>query len=154
MRNSDSPHVVAPPPLIFLAGFLIGLLLQWLVPLHFVSGSALKWIGWFLAFVSGILAIWGFLTMRRAGTNINPHAPALAIVSNGPFKFTRNPLYLSLVLLTLGAALFFNIIWAIAALIPVVLIVHFGVVLREERYLASKFGQTYLDYKQKVRRWL
>jgi protein-S-isoprenylcysteine O-methyltransferase Ste14 len=154
MQNPDSPHVVAPPPLIFLAGFLIGLLLEWLMPLHFALGSALKWIGWLLAVASGILAFWAFRAMRRAGTNIDPRAPALAVVSDGPFQFTRNPLYLSLVLLTLGAALFFNVIWAVATLIPVVLIVHFGVILREERYLASKFGQTYLDYKQKVRRWL
>lgn len=154
MKNPDSPHVIAAPPLIFLAGFLAGLLLQWLMPLHLVGGTVLKWIGWLVALASGILALWAFFTMRRAGTNINPHAPALAIVSNGPFQFTRNPLYLSLVLLNLGAALFFNVIWAVVTLIPAVLTVHFGVILREERYLSSKFGQTYLDYRQRVRRWL
>ncbi|MGD0464525.1 MAG: isoprenylcysteine carboxylmethyltransferase family protein [Tepidisphaeraceae bacterium] len=154
MNDPDSPHVFAPPPLIFLAGFLVGLLLEWLVPLDRLSATTVKCIGVVVALASGILALWGRAAMRRAGTHIDPRAPALAIVTDGPFQFTRNPLYLSLVLLTLGAALVFDLLWVIVALIPVVLIIHFGVILREERYLASKFGQTYLDYKRKVRRWV
>ncbi|MGD0541680.1 MAG: isoprenylcysteine carboxylmethyltransferase family protein [Tepidisphaeraceae bacterium] len=154
MNDPDSPHVIAMPPLVFLVGFLIGLLLEWLVPLDRLSGITVKCIGVAVATASGILALWGRATMHRAGTNIDPRAPALVVVSNGPFQFTRNPLYLSLVLLTLGIALAFDLLWVIATLIPVVLIIHFGVILREERYLAAKFGQTYLDYKSKVRRWV
>jgi protein-S-isoprenylcysteine O-methyltransferase Ste14 len=154
MNDPDSPHVIAMPPLVFLVGFLIGLLLEWLVPLDRLSGITVKCIGVAVATARGILALWGRATMHRAGTNIDPRAPALVVVSNGPFQFTRNPLYLSLVLLTLGIALAFDLLWVIATLIPVVLIIHFGVILREERYLAAKFGQTYLDYKSKVRRWV
>jgi protein-S-isoprenylcysteine O-methyltransferase Ste14 len=92
--------------------------------------------------------------MRRAGTNVDPRAPALLIVTHGPFRFTRNPLYLSLTLLTIGLALCFNIIWALVTLVPTLIIMRQGVILREERYLEGKFGQPYLDYKRTVRRWI
>ncbi len=154
MNDLDSPHVIAMPPLVFLGGFLIGLLLEWLVPLDRLSGITVKCIGVAVGLASSVLALWARTTMHRAGTHIDPHAPALVVVSHGPFRFTRNPLYLSLVLLTLGIALVFDLLWVVAMLIPVLLIIHFGVILREERYLASKFGQTYLDYKRKVRRWV
>ena len=124
------------------------------LPLHLFPGIASKRIGFALATISGILALWAFIVMRRAGTHIDTRRPALAVVTTGPFRFTRNPLYLSLVLLTLGLALIFNIAWAAILLIPVTIIVHYGVIRREECYLESKFGETYLEYKRKVRRWV
>jgi protein-S-isoprenylcysteine O-methyltransferase Ste14 len=152
--NSDSPNVVAIPPLVFLAGFLAGLFLQWFAPLNFFPGVAPKIIGFVVAVTSGILAISGFIAMHRAGTNIDVRRPALAIVSTGPFRFTRNPLYLSLVLISLGVALFFNLAWVAILLVPIVFMVHYGIIKREERYLESKFGQQYLEYKNRVRRWV
>lgn len=152
--NSDSPHVVAIPPLLFLPGLLVGCFLEWLMPLHVFPGAVPKCAGSVLATISGILAVSAFIVMRRAGTHIDVRRPALTVVTTGPFRFTRNPLYLSLVLLTLGLALRFDIAWAAVMLIPVTLIVHYGVIRREERYLESKFGEQYLEYKRKVRRWI
>ena len=153
-QPSDSPHVVAVPPFIFLGGFFVALLLQWLLPVHVFPGIAWKTVGWIVALISGILAFSGFRAMHKIGTNIDVRKPALRIVSVGPFRYTRNPLYLSLVLLYLGIALFFDMAWLIALLMPIILVIHFGVIRREERYLEGKFGEDYLDYKKKVRRWV
>ena len=81
--------------------------------------------------------------MQAAGTNVNPALPTTAIVASGPFRFSRNPLYLALTLLYLGLTLAFNTWWGIVVLVPVLIIMHRGVVLREERYLDQKFGETY-----------
>jgi len=92
--------------------------------------------------------------MMRAGTNVDPTQPATVLVVDGPFKYTRNPLYLSLTLLYAGIAILVNSLWTML-LLPVVLVVmRKGVVDREERYLARKFGEQYLRYKASVRRWI
>ena len=91
--------------------------------------------------------------MRRAGTNIRPDRPATVIVTDGPFRFSRNPLYLSLTLVYVGIASMMNALWPLLLLVPLLLIVQRGVVLREERYLEAKFGETYRSYKTRVRRW-
>ena len=92
--------------------------------------------------------------MRRAGTNVRPDQPSTAIVSDGPFRFTRNPLYLSVATMFVGIALLANSAWFLVLLIPMGLLLHFGVVLREERYLDAKFGAPYKDYRARVRRYL
>ena len=92
--------------------------------------------------------------MKQAGTNINPLQPATSLVTTGPFRFSRNPLYLSLTLLFAGLSLILNSLWGLIALAPVLAILHFGVILREERYLEAKFGESYRQYRTQVRRWL
>jgi len=153
MNNTDSPHVIAVPPVLFTGGFVAALIMQWFVPFSLFPGIAWKIIGLVLAIVSGILALSAFLVMRRK-TNIDVRKPTLAIVSDGPYRLTRNPLYLSLVLLSLGVGLFFDFPWMIIALFVLVPIMHFGVIRREERYLEEKFGDMYLMYKMNVRRWI
>src|SRR5262245_5892949 len=96
----------------------------------------------------------GRRTMQAAGTNVNPALPTTAIVTSGPFRFSSNPLYLALTLLYLGLTLAFNTWWGIVVLVPVLIIMHRGVVLREKRYLEHKFGETYRRYRSKVRRYL
>ena len=100
------------------------------------------------------IAIWGRRTMEAAGTNVNPSRPAKTIVSSGPFRFSRNPLYLSLTLMYLGLTLAVNTWWGFVALIPLIIVMHAGVVLREERYLEKKFGEPYRQYRSRVRRYL
>jgi protein-S-isoprenylcysteine O-methyltransferase Ste14 len=155
MNNPDSAHVIAPPPLIFLAGFLVGLGLKWLWPTDVFAGlPAVEPIGMIFAFAAAALALWGFVTLRRGGTNVDPRYPTHAIVSTGPFRFSRNPLYLAMAMLSLGASLFFHVDWAILTLVPVLIVLNIGVISREERYLEGKFGEQYLEYKKKVRIWL
>jgi protein-S-isoprenylcysteine O-methyltransferase Ste14 len=152
--NGDSPNVIALPPLIYAAGFGAGWLLQWLAPIRVAWGRPGEIWGLGFAILSGLLALWARQTMARAGTNVDPRKPVTAIVTGGPFRFTRNPLYVSLALLVAGVALRFEIPWALVMLAPTLLVVRNGVILREERYLAAKFGAAYLDYQKRVRRWV
>ena len=92
--------------------------------------------------------------MRAAGTNIDPAKPALAIVRGGPYRFTRNPMYLALCLLQIALGFFLNDWITLLFVIPLFFVLHYGVVLREERYLTAKFGEPYLQLKREVRRWL
>ncbi len=92
--------------------------------------------------------------MHRAGTNVNPYKPTSGLVVNGPFRFTRNPIYLAFTLLYGGIAALVNALWAILLLPILLVIMRCGVIEREERYLEQKFGQEYLRYKERVRRWI
>lgn len=92
--------------------------------------------------------------MVSAGTNVNPSLPTIALVSAGPFQFTRNPLYLALLLIFAGLSFVLGTWWGVIVLVPTILVLHYGVILREERYLEQKFGETYLQYKGRVRRYL
>ncbi len=153
----DNPGVIAPPPLIYAVPLIMGLILHVLFPVRLfrflprlvraIAGGSL--IGFALTFVT--LA---FREMRRAHTNVNPTQPATALVVEGPFMLTRNPLYLSLTLLYTGITILVNTLWAML-LLPVILVVmRWGVIDREERYLERKFGEQYLRYKASVHRWI
>src|SRR4029077_18103990 len=100
------------------------------------------------------LALSALRRMKAAGTNVHPSEPALTIVRAGPFLFTRNPMYLALCLLQVALGFFLNDWITLLFVVPLVLIFHYGVVLREERYLTAKFGEPYLQYKREVRRWI
>ena len=153
-EGADNPGVVAPPPLIF-AGILgAGLLLNRLRPTPFLPRALSKILGWTLVVGGLLLGLWGFREMRRAGTNVDPYHPTTAIVERGPYGFTRNPLYVGMALIYAGISARANALPA-ALLLPVVLhIVDRGVIKREERYLEGKFGDEYLRYKGRVRRWI
>jgi protein-S-isoprenylcysteine O-methyltransferase Ste14 len=107
-----------------------------------------------LLVASGLLARSAEVVMKRAGTNIRPDQPTLAIVSDGPFQFTRNPLYLALTGLYVGITLLVDALWPLLLLVPVLAVLQWGVVAREERYLEAKFGEPYRTYKSRVRRWV
>jgi protein-S-isoprenylcysteine O-methyltransferase Ste14 len=149
----DHPGVVIFPPLLFLIAVLLMLGLHWLWP-HFIGGERIVfWIGIVLIFAGPSLAIWGVLTMRKAQTNVSPYQPSTAIVASGPFGFSRNPLYVALTLLFLGITLAVGTWWGLLVVVPFLLVLHFGIIVREERYLERKFGEPYLAYKAKVRRY-
>ncbi len=153
--SSDTPGVIAPPPLLFAiffgAGFLLQLLHPLLIPISWRNTFLPRAI---LLNTSWPLALWASVTMHSAGTRINPLRPVTALVTSGPFRFSRNPLSVSLVLLYLGLAFQINSLWPMF-LFPILLIVnHYGITLREERYLESKFGEPYRDYCRHVRRWV
>ncbi len=149
----DAPGVLAPPPVIFAAGWALGWGLDWLVPVRVFDGWPFKLAGWLVAVVAGLLAVWGAWTMHRAGTHIDPYRSAAKVVTWGPFHYTRNPLYLSLALLAAGAALYLDVPWALVTLVPTVGVMQRYVIRREERYLEGKFGEEYAAYKRRTRRW-
>ncbi len=92
--------------------------------------------------------------MRRAGTEFDVHKPTTAIVENGPYRATRNPIYLGMLLGQVGIAIGFDNLWVLAMLVPFYFLIRHGVVAREEAYLERKFGTLYRNYKSRVRRWL
>lgn len=104
--------------------------------------------------VSMALAFWAQHVMKAAGTNIRPDRPTLTVVKTGPFRFTRNPMYVSLCLLQLAIGCFLNGWPPLLFALVLALVLHFGVILREEDYLERKFGEEYLSFKRGVRRWL
>ena len=152
--RADHPDVIALPPIIFLGCAVLGSLLQFIFPIRVMRYSVSLSLGVVLAVVSAFLAIWAVRVMNAAGTNVRPDRPALTIVRSGPYRFTRNPMYLSLCLLQLALGLVLDGWIPLLFTIPLILILHFGVILREESYLEAKFGEQYLALKREVRRWI
>jgi protein-S-isoprenylcysteine O-methyltransferase Ste14 len=150
----DTPGVIAWPPLLYGGTLALGLLAHRLRPVRPLPPLPARVAGAALVVVAGLWARWGEATMRRAGTNVRPDQPSLAIVTDGPFRHSRNPLYLGLTGLYAGTALLANALWPLVLLVPLLGVVQEGVVRREERYLAAKFGAPYLAYQMRVRRWL
>jgi protein-S-isoprenylcysteine O-methyltransferase Ste14 len=152
---NDHARVLFPPPIAWALAFLIGLGLDWVHPLPFIpDGIHRGWIGGALVALGVLLALSAIAVFRKAGTRVEPYKPTTAIVANGPFAFTRNPIYMGMFLGQIGLGIALNSLWIVAMLVPLFLVIRNGVVAREEAYLESKFGQVYLDYKSRVRRWL
>ena len=150
----DNPGVIVFPPLIFALCSILGVVFHAVFPIRVLAPVPARIAGVTLMCMAGCMATWAQRVMKKAGTNIRPDKPALAIVGSGPFRLTRNPMYVSLCLLQLGIALLIDGLMPLLLVIPLVLILHFGVILREERYLEAKFGEPYLTYRSQVRRWL
>lgn len=152
--KADNPGVVAPPPLIFAGVLGAGLLVNRLRPTPFLPRVLSKVLGWPLVAFGFSFGFWGLREMRRAGTNVDPYRPTTAIVEAGPYRYTRNPLYVGMALMYAGIAARANALPAALPLPAVLHLVDRGVVRREERYLEGKFGEEYLRYKGRVRRWI
>ena len=154
MKAGDNPGVVAFPPLIFAAFAAVGIAMHFIAPVPLLPDWPARVVGIGLVFLAGTLALWARRVMVAAGTNIRPDLPALTIVRDGPYRFTRNPMYLSLCLLQVAIGFLVDDWVALLLVVPLALVLHFGVILREERYLEAKFGDQYLELKRRVRRWL
>jgi len=153
-QQLDHPGVIAPPPLIFLGSILIGVALKFVWPIGMISETNQALVGIIFMVLGASLTTWAFRTFLNAQTNIEPYKPTTKMVTSGPYRHTRNPMYVSMSIVQIGLAILFNNPWIAIMLIPALLIIYFGVVLREERYLEKKFGKEYLDYKSSVRRWI
>jgi protein-S-isoprenylcysteine O-methyltransferase Ste14 len=153
------PGVRFPPPLLFVAGWLIGLALdRWVFAIHIAGNGGdrapLAILGW-LGIVSGLaFAAWGAITFRRARTAIVPFRPARTVVASGPYRWSRNPMYVGLSALYVGLAVLLNAGWPLILLPLVLTALWFLVIRREEGYLTHAFGDEYIRYQQRVRRWL
>ena len=153
--NNNLAGVVAPPPVLYLATFFLGWGIHALFPFGIYSYAAVYgWLGLLFIVLSGFLVSWAFATMRNIGTSASPYQPVTLLVTNGPFRHSRNPIYVAMAGFYIGAAFLINAWWPVFLLAPLILIMHRGVIIREEGYLTTKFGEAYLAYKSKVRRWL
>lgn len=145
--------MIAPPPIIYAAAGVAAWGLHQVLPIK-IATQNLEIPGYVVLGLGGSLALWALAIMRKSETSPNPSKPTQALVTTGPFRFSRNPLYLGMMFLFIGLGLVLNTLW-VAALFPVLLVVMlFGVIFREERYLLLRFGGKYLKYKVSVRRWL
>jgi protein-S-isoprenylcysteine O-methyltransferase Ste14 len=154
-ESNDSPGVIAFPPLIWAVGEVISVLVHiFVIQVPIMSYRASLVCGILLVILAPTLALSALVTMKKAGTNVDPAKPTLTIVRAGPFRFTRNPMYLALCLLQVALGFFLNDWITLLFVVPLALILHYGVILREERYLTAKFGEPYLELKRDVRRWL
>src|SRR5215471_637757 len=145
-QDTDTSNAMVRPPVAWILALAAGVAAAWLYPLRFVPASVPgAWVGG---------AIWAIVTIRNAGTQVETYKPTTTIVASGPYRFTRNPIYLGMVLGLIGLAIAFDSLWILATLVPFYLVIRYGVVAREEAYLERKFGDVYLGYKSRVRRWL
>jgi protein-S-isoprenylcysteine O-methyltransferase Ste14 len=152
----DVAGVIALPPLIFLAFLVAASVLEAVVPLPFLSAYAItRYLAGALLAVGGFVLI-GMGTRRfvAAGTNIPPNLPTTALVVDGIYGRTRNPLYLGSTLVYLGLSVAAGSLWAIVLVVPLLWVMNVGVIAREERYLERKFGDAYRAYEARVRRWV
>ncbi|HEU5396544.1 MAG TPA: isoprenylcysteine carboxylmethyltransferase family protein, partial [Verrucomicrobiae bacterium] len=141
------------PPLLYLLTFAAGLLLQRYAPAA-LSDPGSQWIGGLLLLVSAGLGGWSLFRVLRERTSPLPIQPSTTLVITGPYRFIRNPMYVSLILLYLGLALSLRMPWPILFLPIAQAVVRYHVVAGEEKYLERKFGAAYVDYKARVPRWL
>jgi protein-S-isoprenylcysteine O-methyltransferase Ste14 len=150
----DNPGVIAFPPLIWFVNVVISVLVHLLIRLPIMSYRACVVCGIVFIILAPMLALSALRTMKAAGTNVDPAKPALTIVRGGPFRFTRNPMYLALCLLQVALGFFLNDWITLFFVVPLAVVLHCGVILREEKYLTAKFGEPYLQLKREVRRWI
>jgi protein-S-isoprenylcysteine O-methyltransferase Ste14 len=157
MARPDIAGAIAPPPLIALAVLALGLALDWMWPLPLLRsllGLPARLVLGGLAAATGIaIAVSAERTFRRIGTHALPWKPALQLASSGIYAHTRNPMYLGLGLFVLGVGVALGSIGTLLMLVPGALVLHYGVVLREERYLERKFGEDYRRFKAEVPRY-
>jgi len=152
----DVAGVIALPPFIFLGFLVAATALEAIAPLPFWGAHALgRYVTGAVVGLGGFIII-GLGTGRlvAAGTNIPPNLPATALVVDGIYERTRNPLYLGSTLVYLGLSIAAGSLWAMVLAVPLLWVINVGVIAREERYLERKFGDTYRAYKSRVRRWV
>lgn len=150
---NDAPATGMLPPMRLVLFIVGGLVLDWLIPLGL--GHGWGWLGLF--FIGGALALgkWAINTFDKAGTNVPPNKPALAVVTDGPFKYTRNPMYLSMVVLYAGLAMVADAPLMLLLLTPALwYVLDSQVIEAEEEYMDDKFGEKYNLYRDSVRRWI
>jgi len=154
-EKKETSGIIAPPPLIYVAGLVAGWLLErrWPSPVGLMEPAAF-WIGWALIAVGLAIFVWALVALHRVRTSVNPYTPTAAIASTGPYTLSRNPIYLADVVIYLGVCALLNTPWPLLFLPPVIWIMTKGVIEREERYLENRFGNLYTVYRSRVRRWL
>jgi protein-S-isoprenylcysteine O-methyltransferase Ste14 len=157
----DHAGVYVPPPFLYALPFVVGWLIERRRPAPIVGGDGARsaivleqGAGWALVAVGVALALSAFYRFGRANTGIIPITPTTTIVAAGPYRFTRNPMYLGMAVVYLGATLLLDSYWPLLLFPVAIAAVSLYVIAREERYLEGKFGEEYRGYKRRVRRWI
>jgi protein-S-isoprenylcysteine O-methyltransferase Ste14 len=153
--TADTAQVIVRPPLAWGLAVIAGFALNWLVPLLFLPADLPAGRLGAMVFILALgLFAWAIITITRAGSNVPTNLPTTAIVESGPYRFTRNPIYLSMFLGLIGLGIAFDNLWLLMMLVLFAIVIRYGVVAREEAYLERKFGDAYRGYRLRTRRWL
>ncbi len=153
-EQPDHAGVAFHPPVLLLLALLLGFGARWLTPLRFLPDGTTASLGPVVVAASFGWCIWAVVTLRRAGASIPTYEPTEAIVMRGPYALSRNPIYLSMVVLQVGVGIWANSGWFLGLAAVSAGLLWWGVISREERYLERKFRTAYLEYKARVRRWV
>jgi protein-S-isoprenylcysteine O-methyltransferase Ste14 len=153
--TADTAQVIIHPPVAWALAVIAGLALNWLAPLPFLpTNLPVGWLGAVVFVLALALGVSAVITMTKAGSNVPTNRATTTIVEHGPYRFTRNPIYLGMFLGQVGLAIAFNNLWLLMTLVPFALVIRYGVVAREEVYLARKFSDLYRGYCVRARRSL
>ncbi len=155
--HSDTAGVTILPPFVYVGALVAGYVIQFILPIPVAPPTfdiAIRVLGVLLVLFGGWLMFTAMGIFQKAGTPVSPHEPTKALAFDGPYRFTRNPIYLGMACVLAGLALAGNALWPLLAVIPAVWWIDTQVIAREEPYLAAKFGAPYVEYKKRVRRWL
>ena len=151
---NDNPEVITFPTAIFGTFFIIGIITDQALYHSLVFDGFRHQFGWIMILIGLVLYGWASKQFFKATTHIRVRKPAVTIVTKGPYKFSRNPMYIAATMVYAGLSLTFGKLITLVFLIPCLVVLHYGVIVREEEYLKGKFGEKYLKYQSKVRRWI
>jgi protein-S-isoprenylcysteine O-methyltransferase Ste14 len=154
MEDARGADVRVLPPLLYAVPLLVLGLVHLAVPLAIPGRPTIRWAGWLLVLAGVGTSGWGALTFRRHHTTVIPHNAVSTVVTTGPYRFSRNPMYLGMSAAYVGASLLIASWWPLFALPLIVVAVNRLVIAREETYLRRRFGAAYEDFSARVRRWL
>jgi protein-S-isoprenylcysteine O-methyltransferase Ste14 len=154
-ETDDHADVRVLPPLLFLGSIGLGVLAQLALPLRFASQSGLRVpLGLVLAAAGVAAIVWPILWMRRTQQDPDPRKPSPELILGGPFRWSRNPIYLGMTLIQAGVGIALGNLWVLLLLAPTLAVLQREVIAKEEAYLTRKFGDPYVAYQHSVRRWL
>ena len=152
--DKNGAAVKFPPPLIYLIFMLVAYAAHYFYPIGLGIASGLNYIGVGVAMLGIYMAILVSRSFKRVETNIEPWKPTTKIISTGIYAYSRNPVYVGFCLVPVGTGIFLNSFWILIGFIPSAILVYYVAIRKEEAYLEEKFGEEYVHYKNKVRRWL
>jgi protein-S-isoprenylcysteine O-methyltransferase Ste14 len=153
-QDMDAPDVLTFPPVIFIIFYVIGYVTDLAFPADLGTSDLRYAIGGVFIAAGVALAAWAITRFVQSKTNVDVRKPATSLVSDGPYRLSRNPMYIAITLFYAGFAVAFSLPITLGLLIPCLALLHRGVISREEDYLERKFGDEYRDYRARVRRWL
>lgn len=157
-EDARGPNVLIPPPLLFAMPLLTGFIVQHFVPIRIVHGlypeRIIRLVGWAEIAIALALNGWAIATFNRLRTSVIPRRRARTLAYEGPYKLTRNPMYLGFTVLYLGITFIANAFWPLLFLPEAIALTYLFAIRREEAYLTREFGDSYREYCSKVRRWI
>jgi protein-S-isoprenylcysteine O-methyltransferase Ste14 len=154
MSDADAPKVRIVPPLVYLGGLVAGHLVNRWLPIDVLPVRAAWIAGAFFLLLGLALIASAMVNFARARTTIRPDRASTTLVIAGPYKFTRNPMYVGLAIAYLGLAIADRSLWSLILLPVVLAVIRYAAIAHEEAFLERRFGSSYIDYKASVRRWL